>query len=237
MNKKPRLLDLFCGAGGATKGYQRAGFYVIGIDNRPQNNYCGDEFHQADALAYPLDGFDVIHASPPCQIHSCLSHLAGSQHLDLIPKTREKLKASGLPYVIENVVGAELVSPVMLCGTMFGLKTGDGVQLIRHRLFEINPQILLLTPGCSHSGRTISIFGDKARDTAAEKRYYLQPKKDRGPTPRDILFTLKDSSAAMGIDWMNQKEMSQAIPPAYTEYIGNQLMRLYFQRMVNRKGE
>jgi len=220
-----RLLDLFSGAGGAAMGYHRAGFEVVGVDHLPQPNYPF-EFRQADALTYPLDGFDVIHASPPCQVHSCLSHLAGPQHLDLIPQTREKLNISKLPYIIENVVGAKLINPVMLCGTMFGLKTDDGIQLIRHRIFEINPQMLILTSGCSHRGRTISVFGNKARDTAAEKRYYSQPKKDRGPTPQDILFTLKDSSAAMGIGWMNQKEISQSIPPAYTEYIGKHLKRI-----------
>lgn len=220
---KHRLLDLFCGAGGASMGYHRAGFEVVGVDINPQPNYPF-EFHLADALQYPMDGFDAIHASPPCQVHSRLSHLAGSQHKDLIPQTRERLISSGVPYIIENVPGAPLLSPLQLCGTMFGLKTQCGAQLIRHRLFECHPNTLMLTPECSHAGRTISIFGDKARDTAAEKRYYSQPKDKRGPTPNDILFTVDDARAAMGIDWMNFKELSQAIPQAYTEFIGRKLL-------------
>lgn len=221
--RKFRLLDLFCGAGGASVGYHRAGFEVVGVDINPQPFYPFD-FHQQDALNFPLSGFDAVHASPPCQVHSCLSHLAGSQHRDLIPQTRERLATSGKPYIIENVPGSPLIHPLKLCGTMFGLKAPCGAQLRRHRLFEMSPALLLLVPECQHRGRTISIFGDKARDTAAEKRYYSQPRGERGPTPKDILFSLGDAKAAMGIDWMNFKGLSQAIPPAYTEFIGRQLI-------------
>jgi DNA (cytosine-5)-methyltransferase 1 len=220
---KPRLLDLFCGAGGASMGYHRAGFEVVGVDIKPQKNYPF-EFHMEDALEYPLDGFDVVHASPPCQVYSRLKHLSGGQHKGFIQCIRERLSENKKPYIIENVIGAPLINPVMLCGSMFGLKTECGAQLLRHRLFEINP-ILILTPQCHHSGgRTISVYGDKARDTAAEKRHYLKPKEWRGGPPANILFTLEDAREAMGCSWMSFKELSQAIPPAYTEYIGRQLI-------------
>jgi DNA (cytosine-5)-methyltransferase 1 len=221
--KKPRLLDLFCGSGGAGMGYHRAGFEVIGVDIKPKP-YYPFKFHQADALEYPLSGFDVVHASPPCQVYSRLSHLSGKQHKALIPIIRERLKKLNIPYVIENVIGAPLVNPIMLCGSMFGLKTKCGAQLLRHRLFEVYP-ILILTPKCNHAKtRTIGIFGNKARDTAAEKRHYTKSKETRGPAPNDILFTLKDAQYAMGCPWMPFTSLSQAIPPAYTEFIGKQLM-------------
>ena len=213
-----RILDLFCGAGGAAMGYHRAGFEVVGVDIKRQPNFPF-EFHQADALEFPLGGFDIIHASPPCQVHSVLSHLANPRHVNLIPQTRTRLIESGKAYIIENVPHAPLINPIMFCGTFFGLKTGNA-QLRRHRMFEINFG-WFLTPICRHNGRTIGVFGDKARDTAAEKRHYSKPKDIRGKPPSDILFTKEEAFEAMGIDWMNMKELSQAIPPAYTEYIGN----------------
>jgi DNA (cytosine-5)-methyltransferase 1 len=210
MGNKPILLDLFCGAGGATKGYQRAGFYVVGVDIKPQKNYCGDEFHQADALEY-LDEhgreFDVIHASPPCKAHTVLRVLhPGIVHPDLIPQTREKLQASGLPYIIENVMGAPLRNPVMLCGTMFHLETADGkAELRRHRLFE-SSHMILGVPACRHTMRTIGVFGHNGGSSKRDgfKQY----------------FSAKEGCEAMGIDWMNRDELSQAIPPAYSEFIG-----------------
>src|SRR5262245_41316846 len=115
----PRLADLFCGAGGAGMGYHRLGFEVVGVDIKPQPNYPF-EFHQADALTFPLEGFDAVHASPPCQHASALSVMANAgEYPDLIPPTRERLIASGLPYVIENVVGAVLIGPFTLCGASF----------------------------------------------------------------------------------------------------------------------
>lgn len=133
---KKRLLDLFCGAGGCTKGYQRAGFYVVGVDNRPQPHYCGDEFYQADALEYCREHgreFDAIHASPPCQAYTEMRHLgknAGKDAPQLIDPVRDLLVSLNLPFVIENVVGAPLKTIIQLCGSSFGL----GVQ--RHRRFE-----------------------------------------------------------------------------------------------------
>jgi len=118
-----RALDLFCKAGGATKGLQRAGFHVTGVDIERQPRYCGDAFVQADALNPPFDlaGFDFIWASPPCQAHSPLKAVTKKEYPDLIPQTRALLQASGRPYTIENVVGARLRDPVRLCGGMFGL--------------------------------------------------------------------------------------------------------------------
>lgn len=237
---KPRLLDLFCGAGGCTKGYQRAGFYVIGVDNRPQPNYCGDEFVQADALwilevltgqgslcpsdtnRYWLDDFDVIHASPPCQAYSAMKTMPNAgQHADLIPETRRLLKPTALPYVIENVPGArsELVDPVTICGTSVGLANATH-DLARHRLFETNWP--LMVPPCSHGSRpVVGIYGDHVRD-----RRRIEGHADRG---RDIGIKNEDKlrfgREVMGIDWMTWTELSQAIPPAYTELIGHQLLQ------------
>jgi C-5 cytosine-specific DNA methylase len=133
---RPRLLDLFCGAGGAALGYQLAGFHVTGVDIAPQPHYCGDAFYQADAMTFPLDGFDVVTASPPCQAYSTLGRF--SPHVtypDLYEPTRERLTASGLPWVIENVVGAPYRSGFILCGSMFGLRVR------RHRNFETRTRV------------------------------------------------------------------------------------------------
>ena len=162
-----RALDLFCKAGGATRGLQQAGFAVTGVDLRPQPNSCADVFIQADALEYlrtaDLSGFDLIHASPPCQAHTVLKHAPGTKaHLDLIAPTRALLVKSGKPYCIENVVGAPLRNPVILCGTMFGLRAPSG-ELRRHRLFETS---FPLTPPCAcrHVGSTIGVYGAHVRD-------------------------------------------------------------------------
>jgi DNA (cytosine-5)-methyltransferase 1 len=219
---KPRLLDLFCGAGGAAMGYSRAGFEVVGVDIKPQPHYCGDEFHQADwrEWASGTMTFDVLHASPPCPRYSSISRVHGTaaNHPDLVGQVREVLIASGLPYVIENVGGAPLRDPVMLCGSMFGLGVtcddGQWRQLRRHRLFET--PVLMLTPNCQHDGEPIGVYGHgggqvkTARSGLGTNRGYMGRVHERGP--------------AMGIDWMTVTELSQAIPPAYTEWIGRQLM-------------
>src|SRR5688500_15798892 len=156
---KPRLLDLFCGAGGAAMGYHRAGFEVMGVDINRQPHYPF-EFIQADALWYlaaledkrhgltAKDAFDVIHASPPCQLYSTVGKQAAKKHdityPDLVGPTRELLVKSGLPYVIENVMGAPLISPIRLCGSSFGL------DIRRHRRFELGGFDILLTPPCAH---------------------------------------------------------------------------------------
>lgn len=146
MGAKPLALDLFCKAGGATRGLQQAGFEVVGIDIEPQPRYVGDYFIQADALAPPVDlrAFDFIWASPPCQDYSSLKGFSGRERGKLIPAVRAALDASGSPYCIENVVGSELRDPIRLCGSSFGL----GVW--RHRLFELRDHIVLVPP-CNHA--------------------------------------------------------------------------------------
>src|SRR5262252_358856 len=154
---RPRLLDLFCGAGGAAMGYWRAGFDVTGVDVVPQPSYPFT-FVQADALAYPLDGFDAVHASPPCQAYSVATGNARrGDHVDLYEPVRRRLEASGLPWVIENVIGAPYRQGVVLCGSMFGLRVR------RHRNFEAS--FLMLAPACDHAtqGRPLGVYGAGGR--------------------------------------------------------------------------
>jgi DNA (cytosine-5)-methyltransferase 1 len=161
---KPRALDLFSGAGGAARGLQLAGFHVTGVDIRPQPRYAGDVFIHGDALEVSLDGYDFIHASPPCQAHTAMKTMPDAkEHPDLIPATRSRLVASGLPYVIENVVGAPLISPILLCGTMFDLGCKDA-ELRRHRLFECS--FPMLVPQCQHGRRAaaIGVYGGHLRN-------------------------------------------------------------------------
>src|SRR4051794_5410435 len=155
---RPRLLDLFCGAGGAARGYQRAGFHVVGVDNRPQPRYAGDEFVQADALEWDdFDGFDAVHASPPCQLWAEGSRWHGNSHPDLITPLRPLLEQSGLPYIIENVPEAPLRRDVVLCGTQFGLQA-EGFEVRRHRAFELNWPLGTLVPPCQHQLPSMPIF-------------------------------------------------------------------------------
>lgn len=219
---RPRLLDLFCGAGGAGMGYHRAGFDVVGVDIKPQPRYPFT-FHQGDALAFCREHgheFDAIHASPPCQAFSTLRVMHNArEHDDLLTPTRTLLESIGRPYVIENVVGAPILHGITLCGTMFGLgvEVYDGWrELRRHRWFETS--FAMLAPSCRHQGATIGIYGDHARDR----------RRKPGVRERGIDFPDSDklrlAQEAMGIDWMIWKEISQAIPPAYTEFIGRQLI-------------
>ena len=227
---RPRLLDLFCGAGGASEGYRRAGFDVVGVDHRVQPHYPG-EFVRADVLDLDrtfLFGFDAIHASHPCQAHSSLKAMHNAKtHADLIPQTRAMLEESGRPWIMENVIGAPLVGPILLCGTMFGLGVEDA-ELRRHRLFEASFPILFV-PQCQHGERdvvgvygghvrnrrrvrTIGVHGEGCRDS--------RRKFDKGVPD----FSVGQGREAMGIDWMTTAELSQAIPPAYTEWLGRELM-------------
>lgn len=213
--QRPRLLDLFCCAGGAGVGYQRAGFEVFGVDIDPQPNYPF-EFLQADALSLDPDflrSFDAVHASPPCQSYSDLAKRNRNGHLwpRLIEPVREMLSASGLPYVIENVEGAPLLDPIVLCGTMF-----EGLRVIRHRLFESNVE--LVTP--PHRRHPLVFTHDK------RKRHY-------GTLDQNVSFvqvtgggncSIANARDALGIDWMNKRELNESIPPAYTEWIGKQLI-------------
>jgi DNA (cytosine-5)-methyltransferase 1 len=202
-----RLLDLFCGAGGAAMGYHRAGFEVVGVDINPQPHYPF-EFHQADALTYPLEGFDAYHASPPCQRYSTMTPKSHKEnHADLLPIVTKIFRGSGKLYCIENVAGARryLNAPIMLCGSMFGLPT------FRHRLFELPNFIpfMILTPSCKHVLVT----------TAGKNSCAARPLQ-KGVKRKSVKY----APVAYDIDWMNFQELREAIPPAYTEYIGKYLM-------------
>ncbi len=213
MTGKPKLLDLFCGAGGAGMGYARAGFEVVGVDIAPQPRYPF-EFHQADALDFLREHaaeFDAIHASPPCQGYSVCRFLpqnAGKSYALLIDAIRAELKIFGKPYVIENVSGAPLETPVILEGRMFGLK------VLRKRLFECSPFLLAPPiPPLKKEKHTADI-SEFERGQYGFVGVYGQR------------FSVPVARAAMEIDWMTRAELAQAIPPAYTEFIGTQLMRI-----------
>lgn len=206
----PRLLDLFCGAGGAAMGYAHAGFEIIGVDAAPQPRYPFT-FIKANALEFPLDGFDAIHASPPCKGYT-KARIPGYQYPRTVDKVRDRLVTAGVPYVIENVPGAPLIDPVELCGSHFGLRAywpGIGeVGLRRHRLFETS--FPLPDPGPhDHRLRSIPVFGHSAGGNYPDYRG-----KGFAQACRD----------AMGIQWMKRDELSQAIPPAFTSYVGHYLM-------------
>jgi len=207
---RPLALDLFCCAGGASMGLHRAGFDVIGVDIRRQPHYPF-RFVQADALRPPFDlrQFDFIWASPPCQAHTALKTMHNAKdHEDLIPQTRAMLEASGVRYVIENVPGAPLRSPIMLCGTMFGLGIPEA-ELRRHRNFETGPQYWSIPhPPCRHRKRTIGVYGG-GHGVSLHRHAKGQP-----------CFTADQERAAMGMDWAPVDPLSQAIPPAYAECIG-----------------
>lgn len=219
-----RLLDLFCGAGGAGMGYHRAGFEVVGVDSKPQKHYPF-EFHCADAFTYlEKHGheFDVIHASPPCQFYCAMKTMKNKkQHKDLVGVTRTALLRSEKPWVIENVFGAPLILPTMLCGSFFGLES-NGFQLRRHRYFE-SSELMPRVQNCNHAKKTLGVYGSKVRNIAQEKRHYSKDKKTRGK-PYGVVLPHSFGFEAMGIDWMNVVELSQAIPPAYTEWLGKQLL-------------
>ncbi len=210
---RPRLADLFCGAGGATRGYQRAGFEVWGVDNRPQPRYCGDHFTQADVFALEpwfLAAFDAIHASPPCQAYT-LARNNGSCDgaLDLVGATRDLLHDTGLPFVIENVEGSPLIAPATICGASLGLRLA-GFDLRRHRLFETNWS--LMTPPCSHRrGQTMGVYGNGTNSW------------HRALLGRDL--TAAEVREGMEMSWATRLECAQAVPPAYTELIGAQLLQ------------
>jgi DNA (cytosine-5)-methyltransferase 1 len=206
------MLDLFCKAGGASVGYARAGFEVVGVDIKKQKRYPF-EFIQADALEVMQDldflrSFDVLAGSPPCQTHSITQHLRNAQgkstdKVDLIPETRAAFIESGLPYVIENVPGAPLKDALVLCGSSFGLKVR------RHRLFEST--IPLTGLPCDHKGqgRPVGIYGSM---------------RDNIPKGGRTAHSIEEAREAMGIDWMLWGDLVEAIPPAYTEHIGRQLL-------------
>lgn len=235
---RPRLLDLFCGAGGAAMGYHRAGFEVVGVDIRPQPRYPF-EFVQADAMEYlagistydpsdpdayvMLGEFDAIHASPPCQAFTQMSARwrgkggPTDDHPDLLTPTRAMLPTLGLPYVIENVPGARnhMQTTVALHGGMFGL----GVH--RPRLFESN--VLLLAPKSDATDGPLGVYG--ARPDGRTTYRYRNNGNMKGKSLIRAAKSIEEASEAMGIDWMTWDEIREAIPPAYTELIGYQLMQ------------
>lgn len=204
---RPLLLDLFCCAGGAGMGYFNAGFDVVGIDKNEQKRYPF-RFIKADAIEFLKQYwmcFDAVHASPPCQHYSILTptqHKAS--HQDLIKPVREILIGTGKPYIIENVPGArhELINPIMLCGSMFGLKTH------RHRYFELSWNTLIMQPRCKHDFIPTVVSGTTKRLENGKRREH----------------TTQECKDAMGINWMIRKELDQAIPPAYTEFLGQHLI-------------
>jgi DNA (cytosine-5)-methyltransferase 1 len=205
-----RLLDLFCCAGGAGMGYHRAGFEVVGVDIKPQPRYPF-EFHQADALEYLREHgheFDVIHASPPCQDHirSYTPYDHGTAHL--LPDTRDLLIRIDRSWVIENVPGAPMRADYLLCGCMFQLP-----RLRRQRLFETSWHGFALLPPCHHPEPIVTVVGNGIPSGSS----YLGKVNGREYS--------RLARLAMGIDWMNRDELAQAIPPAYTEFIGRQLLQ------------
>jgi DNA (cytosine-5)-methyltransferase 1 len=211
-----RALDLFCCAGGATRGLQMAGYHVTGVDNRLQKRYVGDVFHQDDAMAWlqgerePLSSFDLIWASPPCQRYSRITpSRARDNHPDLLPQVLGILRGQDTPYIVENVEGTQVLmrSPVMLCGSMFGL------EIWRHRWFEVgNTSLLLMTPPCAHIGHPILISGRGMRGVS-----------QAGKRPAEPLKAIK--MQAIKIDWMITKELDEAIPPAYSKFLATQILR------------
>lgn len=218
---RPKLLDLFSCAGGAAVGYHRAGFDVVGVDLHPQPRYPF-QFIQANCLDLTLDflrSFDAIHASPPCQGYSAMRHAPGAKGAPLlIDQVRAMLVASGRPWIIENVEDARwaMLDPIVLCGSMFRLGA-QGCRTQRHRLFESSIDISAPKP-CDHDARpVIGVYGGHARKRAAAAG---------GRGTRDVWEGGHKSAAseALGIDWMTLGQMSEAIPPAYTEHLGLQLM-------------
>ena len=210
MKIRPLLLDLFCGAGGAAMGYHRAGFDIVGIDHKPQPNYPFP-FAQLEWDDVDLDGFDVIHASPPCQRYSLLTAVSGkpNEKPDLVADVRAHLR--GRVYVIENVMSAPLVASITLFGSPFGL----GVW--RHRQFESS--LGLSSRSCAHdqcpypldvTGTGGPVVGERKKKTGG---------KSRKPS------SVAQAGQAMGITWMTRRELTQAIPPAYTEYLGRQIIQ------------
>jgi DNA (cytosine-5)-methyltransferase 1 len=209
-----KLLDLYCGVGGASAGYNKAGFDVTGIDLKHGKRYPY-KYIKGDVLLYLqnldfLRSFDIIHASPPCQTHSITQHLRNAQgkftsKLDLIPQTRAALIASGMPYVIENVPGSPLINPIQLCGSSFGL------QVRRHRLFESNMK--LTGSVCNHKaqGRPVGVYGSL---------------NDQIPQGGRTATTINEGRDAMGMPWAIWTELVEAIPPAYSEYIGKQIINM-----------
>ena len=233
---RPKVLDLFCKAGGCSRGYEMAGFEPTGVDIERQKRYPY-EFIQADAMEVLrdqafLEQFAFIHTSPPCQCYSVTKHLSNGNHPDLVGPARELLLAMGKPYVIENVVGAPLIYPVRLCGSSFGL------DLRRHRMFESN--LMLRGTKCRHKWQTPRFpHRNMLPGRASRKSSVVQVcgggnSKESARLCKVVVVSGHDDSQhgvdlwrrAMQIDWMSRDELAQAIPPAYTEFLGKQIMAI-----------
>lgn len=227
--RRLRCLDLFGGGGGSAEGYRRAGYEVTMVDNQRRRDYPpGVAFIEADCLDVMADlaflrTFDLVTASPPCKVHTRLTALMDAQgrtpsHPDLLPQTRAALDLAGVPYIIENVEGAPMLPHVTLCGSMFGLHTydaeGERRWLKRHRMFELGGWGLMgwgLQPECEHppGQRPLGVYSN-----------------DPGTlTPGGgEIATLVQARELMGISWMSWRAITQAIPPAYTEYLGREFL-------------
>jgi hypothetical protein len=222
---RPLLLDLFCGAGGCAVGYARAGFRVVGVDHLPQPSYPFP-FVKADALEFlRAEGrrYDVVHASPPCQHYSVATKVHGAARVasypDLVAPTRALLRSNGRPYVIENVVGAPLAPSVVLCGTMFGLR------VYRHRKFESD---LWPRGAGSFARREIPPhLPHRWRTGLKPGRYAGYSRGSPFITVAGHNFQPAEGARAMGVDWVkSQRELAQMIPPAYTEWVGAQVLKI-----------
>lgn len=217
-----RVLDLFCGAGGCSVGYHRgftaAGFDVeiVGVDHRPQPNYPY-AFVQADAMTFPLDGFDLIHASPPCQAYTAYRRTGNvSAYPDVVAATRERLASAGSAWIIENVPGAPLDEPVLICGSMFD----PPMNIRRHRLFESNVPLAPPAWPCRHKLVAPDRFpGGRSKQRTGSSRGLVRATIEIGSwdVPVDA------QREAMGIDWMTLDELSEAIPPEYTRFLAEQI--------------
>jgi DNA (cytosine-5)-methyltransferase 1 len=236
MERKYKLLDLFCCAGGCAKGYADAGFEVIGVDivDRPNYPY---EFIKADALEILKDEefikqFDAIHASPPCQCYSKLKYLSGNvekweeNHVDLVAPTRELLIKTGKPYVIENVEGSPLINPIKLCGSQF-----ENMYTQRPRLFESN------IPLRKHDAPVVRHKTLKLGQGPAEDGYITVAGTRPPKGMNEVQAKLYYGFALGGIDWMSLEELTQAIPPSYTEFIGKQIIEYLENNIREQKRE
>jgi hypothetical protein len=219
--QRPVLLDLCCGLGGATRGYQRAGFRVVGVDIAEQPDYCGDDFVQADGLAFVAEHghkFDAVATSWPCQAsagptkgtNAARNAAKGVRHVDLNPRGRELLDATGRPYVMENVQGSVLRRDLTLCGLTFGLR------VFRHRYFELGRWSMPAPVHPSHRGHRVSGWRHGVRYEGDMLAVYG---KGGGKA------TTAECRAGLGIDWSwDRAQLVEAIPPAYTEHIGRALL-------------
>lgn len=240
--RRHRILDLFCKAGGAARGYDRAGFDVVGVDVEPQPRYPY-EFVQGCAIdflrlliegrgpeGWELNDFDAVHASPPCQKFTRLRMPNAKRHPDLVTPTLALLRQCRRPWVVENVPGAPIDAHLILCGSMFGLGTGEA-ELRRHRHFELGG-FFCFQPDCRHGQRkVIGVYGgggkDKRRPSVVGVWGNAGGKMARDGTQQ---FNKSERAEAMGIDWMTVGELSQAVPPAYTKYIGGWLLKALKRR-------